>query len=222
MDNLMEREIRSMVVGRKNLENNRKTGLTTKKLLSMEEPEVEKLFLSGDPSYKDPRYEHFISNLPYYQKELKRKGVTKMLLWEEYRESYPGGYGRSQFCHHLGQQEVARAKPSMVLAHKPAEKLYIDFAGKPICYIDRETGEEIRCQLFVACLPYSDYAFAMAVPSQTIPDFLHALSNSTGPVTAYLPWPGRWMNSGWTRPAISPWSTINTAMALSRTCWKTI
>ncbi|WP_245949435.1 IS21 family transposase [Echinicola strongylocentroti] len=157
------------------LENNRKTGLTTKKLLSMEDPEVEKLFLSGDPSYKDPRYEHFIANLPYYQKELKRKGVTKTLLWEEYRESYPEGYGRSQFCYHLGQQEVARAKPSMVLDHKPAEKLYIDFAGKPICYIDRETGEEIRCQLFVACLPYSDYAFAMAVPSQTIPDFLHVL-----------------------------------------------
>ncbi|MDN3667860.1 IS21 family transposase [Echinicola jeungdonensis] len=83
---------------------------------------------------------------------------------------------RNRHCHHLNQQDLARAKPSMVLEHKPAEKLYIDFAGKPIAYIDRETGEEVRCQLFVACLPYSDYAFAMAVASQTIPDFLYALS----------------------------------------------
>lgn len=64
----------------------------------------------------------------------------------------------------------------MVLDHKAAEKLYIDFAGKTIAYIDRETWEVIECQFFVACLPYSDYAFAIAVPSQSIPDFLFALS----------------------------------------------
>src|SRR5690606_32827914 len=53
------------------------------------------------------------------------------------------------------------------------EKLFIDFAGKTLSYIDRDTGEEISCPVLVACLPFSDYAFAMAVPSQGTEDFLH-------------------------------------------------
>ena len=63
----------------------------------------------------------------------------------------------------------------MTLEHHPGDKLYIDFAGKLLSYIDKETGEEISVQVFVACLPYSDYAFAMAVPSQKTDDFIHAL-----------------------------------------------
>ena len=63
----------------------------------------------------------------------------------------------------------------MVLQHHPAEQLFIDFAGKKMSYVDRDTGEIVPCQVFVACLPYSDYSFAMAVPSQSIGDFLYAL-----------------------------------------------
>lgn len=150
--------------------------MTLDTLLGLDEPELYTLFHPGNPSYKDSRYDHFKSNLDYYRKELQRTGVTRTLLWEEYRQANPGGYSYSQFCFHLDQQQTATVRPSMVLEHKPAEKLYIDFAGKTIPYIDRATGEVIECQLFVACLPHSDYAFAMAVPSQSTSDFLFALS----------------------------------------------
>ena len=150
--------------------------MTTETLLSLDEPELYTLFHPGNPSYKDSRYDYFKANLDYYQKELAKTGVTRMLLWEEYRQSDPAGYSYSQFCFHLDQQRAAKGKPTMVLDHKPAEKLFIDFAGKTIPYIAGETGEVISCQLFVACLPYSDYAFAIAVPSQRIADFLYALS----------------------------------------------
>lgn len=136
-------------------------GITAEKLLSLGEPEVYALFHPGNPSYKDPRYDSFKVGLEHYRSELERKGVTKALLWKEYRQSNPDGYSYSQFCHHLEQQQSAKGKPSMVLDHRPAEKLYIDFAGKTIAYIDRQTGEVIDCQFFVACLPYSDYAFAL-------------------------------------------------------------
>lgn len=53
---------------------------------------------------------------------------------------------------------------------------FIDFAGEKLSYIDRETGEIIECQVFVACLPHSDYSFAMAVRSQNTSDFIYALS----------------------------------------------
>ena len=143
-------------------------------LLALDDPILEKKFHAGNPAYKDNRFEEIKNDIHYYEKELKRNGVNRKLLWEEYKVVYPDGYGYTQFCHHLNQQIIAK-KPSMVLNHKPGEKLFVDFAGKKIPYIDRETGEIIECQVFVACLPYSDYAFVMAVKSQSIVDFLHAL-----------------------------------------------
>jgi transposase len=148
--------------------------LDIQSLLALDDPIMEAKFHAGNPAYKDVRFEHFKGKLDYFSKELARVGVTKQLLWEEYRSDYPGGYSHSQFCFHLSQQLVAR-KPSMVLQHHAGEKLFIDFAGKKLSYIDPDTGEVVPCQVFVACLPYSDYSFAMAVRSQSIGDFLYAL-----------------------------------------------
>jgi len=143
-------------------------------LLELEDPVLEAQFHSGNPAYKDERYEYFKEHMDYYLKELNRKGVTKHLLWEEYRQDNPKGYGFSQFCYHLSQQQTA-SKPSMILSHKAGEKLFIDFAGKKLSYIDLQTGEIIYCQVFVACLPYSDFGFAIAVRTQNTEDFLYAL-----------------------------------------------
>jgi transposase len=143
-------------------------------LLLLEDPELEKKFHEGNPAYKGSRFEHLKGRIDSFEKELKEVGVNKRLLWEEYRMSYPDGYGYTQFCHHLNQQIIAR-KPTMVLIHKPGEKLFVDFAGKMLSYIDPKTGEIIKCPVFVACLPYSDYCFTIAVPSQKVEDFIFAL-----------------------------------------------
>jgi transposase len=143
-------------------------------MLSLEDPELELLFSCGNPAYKDKRFEYIKSKLDYYQSELKQHGVTRKLLWEEYLEEIPSGYGLTQFCFHLNQQLLAR-NPSMVIPHEPGEKLYVDFAGKKLPYIDSETGELIYCPVFVSCLPFSDYAFALVVRSQSIEDFIYAL-----------------------------------------------
>ncbi len=144
-------------------------------LLALDDPVLETKFHAGNPAYKDPRYDHLKSRFDYLVKELTGVGVTKRLLWEEYRETASPAYSYSQFCFHLSQYILA-SNPSMVLSHKPADKLYMDFAGKTISYTDPTTGEVISCQVFVACLPYSDYAFALAVPSQNLSDFIYALS----------------------------------------------
>ena len=52
--------------------------------------------------------------------------------------------------------------------------LFVDFAGDTMSYVDIDTGEEVKCQVFVVTLPASDYGFAMAVPSQKVDDFLYA------------------------------------------------
>ena len=148
--------------------------LSIEALLTLDDPVLEGKFHAGNPAYKDDRFDHFKANLDYFVKELGRVGVTKQLLWEEYKSDYPGGYSHSQFCHHLLQHLIAR-KPSMVLQHKAGEKLFIDFAGKKLSYVDTDTGEVVPCQVFVACLPYSDYSFVMVVKTQSIDDFLYAL-----------------------------------------------
>jgi transposase len=144
-------------------------------LLKLDDPVLEARFHAGNPAYSDGRFDYFKSHLAYYESELKRKHVTRRILWQEYRREQPQGYGYTQFCYHLSQQLIAR-KPTMVLNHNPGEKLFVDFAGDKISYIDSQTGEIIYCQVFVACMPYSDYSFAMAVRSQSIEDFLYALS----------------------------------------------
>ena len=143
-------------------------------LLGLEDPELHRCLHAGNPAYKDARFAAFKDRLPYFTRELNRVGVTRHLLWQEYHQRVPDGYGYSQFCFHLSQH-IKAAKPSMVLTHIPAEKLYVDFAGSLLSYIDAATGEVVTCQVFVACLPYSDYGFAMAVPSQKVPDFIYAL-----------------------------------------------
>jgi transposase len=143
-------------------------------LLALEDPELELKFHSGNPAYKQDHFEHFKSKLDYFEKELGRHGVNRKVLWEEYKEVYPQGYGYTQFCHHLKQQLIAR-NPSAVLSHNPGEQLFVDFAGKKLSYVDVQTGEIIWCPFFVACLPYSDYSFALAVRSQSIEDFIYAL-----------------------------------------------
>jgi transposase len=146
-------------------------------LLQLEEPVLEARFHAGNPAYKDnDRYEHFKGLMDYFQSELKKRGVTKKLLWEEYRQTQPCGYGYAQFCFHLDQQLLAH-KPSMVLNHKAGEKLYVDFAGAKMSYVNRDTGELVWCPVFVACLPYSDFCYALVVKSQRIEDFIYALIN---------------------------------------------
>jgi transposase len=144
-------------------------------LLTLDEPILEGKFSAGTAAFTDPRFDRFKEQLPYFERELERKHVTRYLLWREYLEKYPSGYRYTQFCYHLSQQLTAR-RPTAILTHEAGEKLFVDFAGDQMEYIDRETGEVVKVQIFVACLPYSDYSFCMAVGTQSTDDFLYALS----------------------------------------------
>jgi transposase len=157
------------------LSSKRDKPFTIQQLIHLPEPELEAIFHAGNPAYKDDRYTHLKGLISYYRSELKEIGVTKKLLWQEYKAANTDGYSYAQFCFHLQQMLIA-SKPSMVLHHKAGDKLFIDFAGKKLSYINRHTGEVIDCEVFVACLPFSDYSFAMAVPSQSSADFIYGLT----------------------------------------------
>ncbi|MDR2571984.1 MAG: IS21 family transposase [Oscillospiraceae bacterium] len=144
-------------------------------LLKLEDPVLEGKFKAGSAAYTDKRFDDLKELLPHMEQEMKRKHVTRNLLWQEYLSSHPDGYRYTQFCFHLNQLLIAR-KPVAHLEHNPGEKLYVDFTGDTVEFVNSETGEVYKAQVFVATLPYSDYTFAMAVESQSTADFLYALS----------------------------------------------
>ena len=148
-----------------------------KELLKMEDPELESRFHLGNPAYSDLRLEEFMKFLPYLKEQLSCKHVTRYLVWQEYKKKYPSGYGRSQFFFHLKQNLVAIKMPSTVLtdSYTPGEKLFVDFAGDTLSYVDVETGEIIKVQVFIGTLPFSDYAYAICLPSQKVEDFLYGI-----------------------------------------------
>jgi len=99
--------------------------------------------------------------------ELKRPGVTLMLLWHEYRAVHPDGYAYSQFCERY-RQWARHLKPSMRQVHRAGEKLFVDFSGKRPHLIDPATGEEIAVELFVGVLGASGLIYAEATRSQEL------------------------------------------------------
>jgi transposase len=101
-------------------------------------------------------------------KELRRKSVTLQLLWMEYREAHPDGYGYSQFCN-LYRAWRGRIDVTMRQAHQAGEKLFVDFPGDTVPVCDARSGEiSLRAELFVAVLGASSWLYAEAFPSQAL------------------------------------------------------
>lgn len=148
-------------------------------LMEIDDPVLEKMFHAGSPAYTDSRMEEFLHLLPSYKEQLTnpKSHVNRQVLYEEYKASHHDGYGKSQFYYHLKQNLIAQKDIVTVLAntYKPGEKLMVDFAGDKLSYVDETTGEIIKVEVFVACLPYSDYTYVICVPSQKTEDFLYAI-----------------------------------------------
>lgn len=130
----------------------------------------------ADKAYKNDSLEHsekkFEQLIRYFTRtasELSKTGVTRGLLWHEYLELHPDGYGYSQFCFRLNEY-LKHSDVSMHLEYQPGDMIMIDFAGKKQHYVDLSTGERIECQVFVAILPFSGLIFCKAVHSQQTDD----------------------------------------------------
>ena len=133
--------------------------------------------LSRPSNPTQDRYEHFQSLLPYLEKELQKIGVTRQLLWQEYKQQHPDGYNHTQFCHYLRLRKQSR-QVSMVQNQKAGDKLYVDFAGKKLEVIDPSSGEVASVEVFIAVLGASQYTYVEAIRSQTKADFLRATENA--------------------------------------------
>jgi transposase len=104
-------------------------------------------------------------------RELDRKGMTLMLLWQEYVAAHPEQrtWRYTQFCEHY-KTFTSRLKRSMRQHRRAGEKLFIDFAGPTVGLSDGS-----RVQVFVSAMAASSYVFACATPAQRLDDWIEAM-----------------------------------------------
>ena len=136
----------------------------------MSDSHLARLFYPGADTQASTRFQ--IPHWPTVHQDLKHPHMTKQLLWEEYTQQYPNRcLSYSRFCERYRRWQ-AKQKRSMRQHHKAGEKCFIDYCGPTMPIINGATGEIRQAQIFVAVLGASNYTYAEATWSQSLPDWL--------------------------------------------------
>jgi transposase len=151
--------------------------LSFSEINELSDKDLEELFKKPVENVYSERLQILYRLFPEIDRELKRKGVTKALLWEEYRKKYPDGASSTAFHFHFKQWK-SRKIPIMRQNHKAGDKLFIDFAGEKLTIKDKETGKEKAVEVFVAVLGASQLTYIEAVMTQRKEDFISACENA--------------------------------------------
>jgi transposase len=154
-----------------------KSQLTLDDVNALTDKELEDLFIKPDENAINDKLLQLFSLFPDYNKKLIKKGVTRLVLWDEYKKLHPDGLARSQFNHYFALWR-AQVNPTMKMNHKAGDKLYVDFAGDKLQIIDPFTGEVQQVEVFVAILGASQLTYVEAVPTQQKEDFIAACENA--------------------------------------------
>ena len=151
--------------------------LTYRELDQMSDHELEQIFCPSEPAVKEERFEELQRMLPDLEKQMKRKGMTIGMLWQQYQQQHPDGYAITQFYKHYSHY-VKRAKPVMHMEHKAGDKMFIDFAGEKLGIVDKDSGELQQVEVFAAILGCSQLTYVEAVVSQKKEDLVKACENA--------------------------------------------
>jgi len=133
--------------------------------------ELDQLF--GENLLPEPseRYKIAENYFPFMEKELKKRGISRYNLWEQYIAKHPDGYMRSQL-NHLYALWLKRSKPVMHIDHIAGDKMYIDYAGEKLHIVDVQTGEIKDVEVFISILGASQLTYVEASNSQRKEDFI--------------------------------------------------
>lgn len=146
-----------------------KAGLRSwEQVQALDEVALERLLFPAPPGVPTTRP---LPDWNEVHQELQKKGVTRQLLWEEYRARFPeDGLAYSQFCERY-QAYRRHLDLSLRQVHRAGEKLFVDYCGQTVPVSDPATGEIREAQIFVAVLGASSYTFAEATWTQQLPDW---------------------------------------------------
>ena len=126
---------------------------------------------SADEAKPTPEGARHVPDWAKVHQELRRKGVTLQLLWQEYRRDHPEGYGRSQFCH-LYRPWTRKVDPVLRQHHQPGDKLFVDWAGQKVPIHRSEQGCVEHASLFIAVLGASNKTYVEAFSNEQSPSWI--------------------------------------------------
>ena len=162
---------------KKYLKEFKESGLRFSEINELSDKDLEELFTKPEEDPVTEKLQTLFNLFPHFDRELKRNGVTKRLLWEEYISKHPDGVKNSQFKKYFADWK-SRIIPSMRKEHIAGDKMYIDFAGEKLSIIDKNTGDAKPVEVFVAILGASQLTFVEAVMSQQKEDFIPACEDA--------------------------------------------
>lgn len=146
------------------------SSLSSVSVESMSDSEIEALLKISHIRVSDK----IIPDWKWVHREMQYRGVTLILLWEEYCLANPDrAYSYSQFTYYY-RQYLGRIDYVMRQTHLAGMSTFVDFAGQTMIWTDIESGEERHAQIFIAVMGCSRYTFAYAVKSQAIPSWIKA------------------------------------------------
>lgn len=139
--------------------------------------DLETFFATSNPEELSPKLQAVYDFFPYMEKQLKKPGITKQNMWQEYYQKHPDGLKKSQFCERYLKWSK-KVNPVMHMNHKAGDKMFIDYAGKTLQLVDKDNGEITDVQFFVAILGASQYTYAEASFTQQKEDFIPLVENA--------------------------------------------
>jgi len=143
----------------------RSSGLRLEELEGMPDSQLMAQLEGNARRPKSARYNELCKRFPAFVKELRKKGVTLELLWEEYLKECPEGYQYSQFCYHFHTWRGAGSL-SMHIEHKVGDKMFVDYAGEKLSYTEPVSGKAHPVEVFVAILGASELTYVEGSESQ--------------------------------------------------------
>lgn len=146
-------------------------------LMKLNDYELDKLFHPPQETVVNRRIHQLYAYYPQMEKELRKRGVTVALLFRQFKAANPDALGETSFYYYyrLWKKKI---NVSLHIEHKAGDKMYIDYAGATLPYVDEDTGEVLEAQVFVAVLGWSQYAYVEAVPSQSVEDLIGGCENA--------------------------------------------
>jgi transposase len=139
--------------------------------------ELDHLFHPPKENEPSEKIKQIYAFFPTVEKQMRKRGMVLNKQYERYKAQYPDGYKHSSFHVHY-QLWRKKKNPSMPITHIVGDKVYVDYAGETLSYVDEVTGEVKEAQVFVAILGWSQYAYVEAMRNQTIGEFVAGCENA--------------------------------------------
>ena len=159
------------------IEHFRSLKIPKEELFKLSDFELNKLFHPPKEMLINDQLKQLYDFFPGMSIQLRRRGMTVAKQFLEYKALNPPSYGETTFYKHYNQWRK-KVNPTMHIEHKVGDKMYVDYAGATLPYVDTNTGEIKNAQIFVAILGWSQYAYVEAMASQTIEEFITACENA--------------------------------------------